>query len=88
MPTTFYRRNNVKPENLWQQIQSTTRIKSDPIRSEVKLSYETFTKDTFKLLNKNLNFIPTFKTNKQKLYIEMESSFRLVKLKAYFKDQF
>ena len=28
--------------------------------------------------------IPTFKTNKQKLYIEMESFFRLVKLKTHF----
>ena len=27
------------------------------------------------------------KTSKQKLYIEMESFFRLVKLKAHFKDQ-
>ena len=47
-----------------------------------------FTKDIFKLLNKNLNFISMFKTKKQKLYIEMESFFRLVKLKAYFKDQY
>ena len=31
--------------------------------------------------------IPTFKTNKQKLYIEMESFFRLVKLKTHFDNQ-
>ena len=38
--------------------------------------------------NKNLNFIPTFKTNKQKIHIEMESFFRFVKLKAYLKVQY
>ena len=29
-----------------------------------------------------------FKTNKQKLHIKMESFFRLVKIKAHFKDQY
>ena len=29
-----------------------------------------------------------YKTNKQNLYIEMEPSFRLIKLKAHFKDQY
>ena len=61
----FYQRNNAKTKNLWQNIQSTAAIfKSDPIGSEVNLSNKTFTKNTFKLSNKNLNFIPTFKTNK------------------------
>ena len=36
-------------------------FKSDPIGAVVKLSNKKFTKDIFKLLNKNLNFIPTFK---------------------------
>ena len=63
-------------------------LDSDPIGSVVNLSRKTFAKDTFKLLNKNLTFIPTFKTNKQKLYIEMASFFRLVKLKSHFKDQY
>ena len=55
---------------------------------EIILRSIIFTKDTFKYLNKNLNFIPTPKTNKQKLYIELESFFKLVKLKAHFKDQY
>ena len=38
--------------------------------------------------NKNLSFIPTFKTNKQKIHIEMKSFFRFVKLKAYLKVQY
>ena len=46
------------------------------------------TKDTFKLFSKNLNFIPTFKTNKQNVYFEIESFFTLAKLKPYFKDQY
>ena len=42
---------------------------------------------TFQLLNKNLNFIPTPKVyNKDKLNKELESFYRLLKLKAYFKD--
>ena len=57
----FYQRNNAKTKNLWQNIQSTARFKSDPIGSVVNLSNKKFTKDTFKLLNKNLNFIPTLK---------------------------
>ena len=47
-----------------------------------------FTKDNLKLLNKNVNFILNVKTNKQKLYIEIDPFFRLVKLKAHFKDQY
>ena len=47
----------------------------------------TFTKGTFQLLNKNLNFIPTPKVyNKHKINEELESFYRLLKLKAYFKD--
>ena len=51
------------------------------------LPLKTFTKGTFQLLNKNLNFIPTPKVyNKDKLNKELESFYRLLKLKAYFKD--
>ena len=32
--------------------------------------------------------MPTFNTNKQNLYIEMESFYRLAKLKTHFKDQY
>ena len=38
-------------------------------------------------MNKNLNFIPTPKVyNKHKTNEELESFYRLLKLKAYFKD--
>ena len=56
--------------------------------SVVMLSKKTFTIDNFKILNKNLNVTPAFKTNKQKITIEMQSFFRLVKLKPRFKDQY
>ena len=62
--------------------------KKSKVQLVVNLRNKTFTKDTFKILNKNLNFLPTFKTNKQNLCIEMESFFRLVKLKTHFKDQY
>ena len=53
----------------------------------INLSKKTFTKGTFHLFNKNLNFIPTPKVyNKYKLNEELESPHRLLKLKAYFKD--
>ena len=65
----FYQRNNAKTKNIWRKIQSTVRFKSDPPGSVINLSNKAFIKD-IKLLNTNLDFIPTFKTNKQKLNIE------------------
>ena len=51
------------------------------------LSKKTFTKETFQLLNKNLNFIPTPSIfNKNQLNKQRDDFFRLIKLKAYFKD--
>ena len=42
---------------------------------------------TFQLLNKNLHFIPAPKVyNKLKLNEELESFYKLLKLKAHFKD--
>ena len=43
--------------------------------------------DTFKLLNKNLNFIPTPKKyNKKQRDTDAENFFRLIKLRTHFKD--
>ena len=53
----------------------------------MNLSKKTFAKATFQLLKKNLNFILTTKVhNKHKLNEELESFYRLLKLKAHFKD--
>ena len=46
-----------------------------------------FYPDTFKLLNKNLNFVPTPKKyNKKQLDNDAENFFRQIKLRAHFKD--
>ena len=51
------------------------------------LSKHSFFLNTYKLLNKNLNFVPTSKQYSQKqLNIETENVFRLLKLRAHFKD--
>ena len=49
-------------------MENTTRYKSDPIGHVINLIKKTFTKATFQLLNKNLNFITTPEVcNKHKL---------------------
>ena len=42
----------------------------------------------YKLLNKNLNFIPTSKTyNKNQLSSDLQNFFRLIELQAHVKDE-
>ena len=53
----------------------------------INLSKHPFSKDTYKLLNKNLSFIPNPGIySKSKLNDELQNFYRLIKLKAYFKD--
>ena len=53
----------------------------------INLSKHSFSKDTYKLLNKNLSFIPTPGIySKSKLNGELQNFYGLIKLKAYFKD--
>ena len=59
-----------------------------PLRNVINLRNTTFTKQTFQLLNKNLNFIPTrSKKNKNQLNRKLDGFFRLIKLKTYLKDK-
>ena len=59
-----------------------------PLRNIINLRNTTFTKQTFQLLNKNLNFIPTpSKKNKNQLNRKLDGFFRLIKLKTYLKDK-
>ena len=68
-------------------IKSKIRYKSDPSGQVINLSKHSFSLDTFKLLNKNLNFVPiTKKYNKKQLDNDTENFFRLIKLRAHFKD--
>ena len=48
---------------------------------------QTFTKDVYKLSNKNLNFVPTEKKFHKKTFDKVINGFhRRIKLKAHFKD--
>ena len=49
------------------------------------ISYETLTKQTFHLLNKNVIPTPSI-SNKNQLNKELDGCFILIKLEAYFKD--
>ena len=64
----------------------TIRFQSDPAGQVINLSTKRFCKDTFKLLNKNLNFVPTQKTtNKDTINKQLEDFFTRIKLRAHFK---
>ena len=82
----FYRTKHANTEKLWRTVEDTTRYQFDPIGNVINLSNKTFTKETFQLLNKNLNFIPTPSIfNKSQLNKDLDDFFKLIKLKVYFK---
>ena len=57
------------------------RYKSNPSGNVINLSKHSFSSDTFKLLNKNLNFVPTPKNyNNKQLDTDAENFFCLIKL--------
>ena len=57
------------------------------LKQVIKLSKKRFTKETFKLLNKNLNLVPTQTNfNKNKLNKELKDFCGRIKLKAHFKN--
>ena len=61
--------------------------KQRPDGCVVNLSKHPFSKDTYKLLTKNLSFIPTLGIySKSKLNDELQNFYCLIKLKAYFKE--
>ena len=69
-------------------LEDAIKFQSDPAGQVIKLSTKNFCKDTFKLLNKNLNFVPAQKTiNKDTIKKQFEHFFRQVKLRAYFKNK-
>ena len=72
---------------LWRATKSTSGLQSDPRGQVINLSKNRFTKETFKLLNKNLNSVTTQTNfNKTTLNKEMEDFYRRIKLKAHFKN--
>ena len=73
---------------LQQTITNTLIYKSDPSGNAVNLSKHSLSFDTYKLLDKNLNFIPTSKRyNKNQLSSDSQNFFQLIKLRAHFKDE-
>ena len=73
--------------NLQRKIKETLKYRSDPIGNVINLTSFSFSKNVYKLLNKNLSFIPTPKIyNKKELKNDLDVFFRRIKLKAYFKD--
>ena len=60
----------------------------DPNNYVINLTKKTFDKDTFRLLNKNMNFIPNpGKYNKKDFNNDIDSYFRRIMLKAHFKNE-
>ena len=69
----------------WQLYQVT---ENDPARQVITLSTKRFFNDTFKLLNKNLNFVTTQQSiNKNTINRKLEDFFRQTKLKAHVKNK-
>ena len=61
--------------------------RSDSFGDILNLSKHSFSLNTYKLLNKILNFVPTRKQYSQKqLYTDTRNIFRLLKLRALFKS--
>ena len=68
-------------------LEDTIGFQSDPAGQVINLSAKRFCKYTFKLLNKNLHFVPTQKTiNKDTINKQFEDFFRRIKLRAHFKN--
>ena len=83
----IHRRNHTYFGNLWKAIEKSLRHQFDLNGNTINLTKYSFTKTEYKLLNKNLNFIPTPKVyNKNELDAELNVFFRRIKFKAYFKD--
>ena len=62
-------------------------LQSDPADSVINFSNKHFTKNVYRLLNKNLDFVPTIKKfNEQLLDEEIDNFYRFIKLKAHYRD--
>ena len=83
----FHSTNNGNFTKLQRTIKTSLKQRHDPDGCVINLSKHSFSKDTYKLLNKNLSFIPTPDIySKSKLNDDLQNFYRLIKLKAYFKD--
>ena len=76
--------NNGHFSKLSRKIKKTAKFRSDPTGNVINLSNYEFSKATYKLLNRNLNFVPTqSKYNENKFDKSIENFYRKIKLTAY-----
>ena len=72
---------------LQRAIKNAVRLQSDPAGQIINLTQKTFSRKTFKLLNKKLNFVPTQnRMNTKELHNQLDEFYRRIKLKAHFQD--
>ena len=72
----LYQTNHDNFIKLWKTLEDTIRFQLDPAGQVINLSTKRLCKDTFKHLNKNLNFVPTQKTiNKDTVHKHFEDFF-------------
>ena len=84
----LHRTNHDNLIKLRKTLEDTSRFQFDPAGQVLNLSTKRFCKDTFKLLSKNLNFVPTQKAiNKDTINKQFDDFFRRIKLTAYFKNK-
>ena len=84
----LHRTNHYNFIKLLKTLEDAISFQSDPAGQVINLSTKRFCKGTFKLLNKNLNFVPTQKTiNIDTINKQFEHFFRQIKLRAYFKNK-
>ena len=81
------RRNYNNITKIRRMIEKPNGLQSDPADSVINFSNKHFTKNVYKLLNKNLDFVPTIKKFNEKLLDEeIDNFYRLIKLKAHYRD--
>ena len=75
----YIRRNHENFGNLRKTIEKSIKYQSDPNGNIINLTKHSFTKTEYKLLNKNLNFIPTPKAhNKNELDADLNDFLRRI----------
>ena len=83
----FYRTNNADSIGIQRKIKNMFEYRSDPFGNILSLSKYSFSLNTYKLLNQNLNFVPTPKQYSQKqIDTDTENFSHLLKLHAHIKD--
>ena len=85
--TYLYPTNNGNTISILQAIKNKVAYESDPSGNVINLWKHSLSSDTFTLLNKNLDSVPTTKKYKKKqLYTDAENFFCLIKQWVHFQD--